>query len=375
MERNRRDYEITKHISLALLNPEELVRLRETGRCTIHVPEILFDLDFPGQLRRRIRSVSLTIPSVTGPYTNISAKLTLDASYVRWVEWERPEDPPAPVAVPRGAIATSSAQKDSGLFEFSFRDERYLPFEGAGAISTWTLELPGSLRPDAAGSTPAEVLARPFDYDTISDVILHIQYTARDGSPEFRSRVAAELSRRISDWIDDLAGTRTPLVRLFSLRQEFSSQLHRFLHPPADESVHEAHLVIEDKHFPHFLRDYFRRGLVDVQDVMVIVKPAAREDGAHFRGQEVALEGAAPYAPQAFTVDESGAEPEWGGLPVATFSRAAAASAPTGQWTLRLDARGYPGAVTIEPDGLRRLNPAAIEDVFLAMRYSIRTAP
>src|SRR5690606_15250879 len=55
MERNRRDYEITKHISLALLNPEELVRLRETGRCTIHVPEVLFDLDFPGQLRRRIR--------------------------------------------------------------------------------------------------------------------------------------------------------------------------------------------------------------------------------------------------------------------------------------------------------------------------------
>jgi hypothetical protein len=27
------------------------------------------------------------------------------------------------------------------MFELNFRDERYLPFEGAGAISTWQLEL------------------------------------------------------------------------------------------------------------------------------------------------------------------------------------------------------------------------------------------
>jgi Tc toxin complex TcA C-terminal TcB-binding domain len=33
------------------------------------------------------------------------------------------------------SIATSSAQNDSGMFELNFRDERYLPFEGAGAIS------------------------------------------------------------------------------------------------------------------------------------------------------------------------------------------------------------------------------------------------
>jgi hypothetical protein len=33
-------------------------------------------------------------------------------------------------------IATSTAQNDAGVFEFNFRDERYMPFEGAGAIST-----------------------------------------------------------------------------------------------------------------------------------------------------------------------------------------------------------------------------------------------
>ena len=35
------------------------------------------------------------------------------------------------------AIVTSTAQNDAGLFEPTLRDERYLPFEGAGAISTW----------------------------------------------------------------------------------------------------------------------------------------------------------------------------------------------------------------------------------------------
>lgn len=45
----------------------------------------------------------------------------------------------------RGAIqsiATGNAQDDSGVFELNFRDERYLPFEGTGAITSWRLELP-----------------------------------------------------------------------------------------------------------------------------------------------------------------------------------------------------------------------------------------
>ena len=51
------------------------------------------------------------------------------------------------------------------MFEFNFRDERYMPFEGAGAISSWKVELPSGFR--------------QFDYQTISDVIIHISYTAQ----------------------------------------------------------------------------------------------------------------------------------------------------------------------------------------------------
>ena len=76
------------------------------------------------------------------------------------------------------SIATSTAQTDSGLFELNFHDERYLPFEGAGAVSTWRLELPARFR--------------QFDYDTISDVILHVRYTARDGGSAFRAFVETD---------------------------------------------------------------------------------------------------------------------------------------------------------------------------------------
>ncbi len=80
--------------------------------------------------------------------------------------------------IPVKAIAASSAQNDSGVFELSFRDERYLPFEGAGAISEWMIEL----------STEQEL--RQFDYSTISDVILHLKYTARESGGQFKKKAA-----------------------------------------------------------------------------------------------------------------------------------------------------------------------------------------
>jgi Tc toxin complex TcA C-terminal TcB-binding domain len=42
-----------------------------------------------------------------------------------WIDDDRFRTNHTPVT----SIATSSAQSDSGTFEFNFRDERYLPFE------------------------------------------------------------------------------------------------------------------------------------------------------------------------------------------------------------------------------------------------------
>ena len=156
LEQNRREFELTKHVSLALLDPLALVKLRETGRCFFRLPEEIFDLDYPGHYFRRIKSVSLTLPCVVGPYTTISCTLRLlknsirintangDNGYPRNTDDQGlPADDDRFVEnnIPVKAIAASNAQNDSGVFELSFRDERYLPFEGAGAVSEWSLEL------------------------------------------------------------------------------------------------------------------------------------------------------------------------------------------------------------------------------------------
>ncbi len=183
LDRNVRDFEITKEVTLALLAPEMLLQLRETGTCQFTLPESLFDDDYPGHYLRRLKSVSLTLPCVTGPYTNVNCTLTLVSDAVR-VDPSGSSYPQTPndkrFWVRTGAvqaIATSSGQNDAGLFELNFRDERYLPFEGAGVISSWKLDLP--------------LETNLFDRQTLTDVVLHLRYLARDGGDTLRTLALA----------------------------------------------------------------------------------------------------------------------------------------------------------------------------------------
>jgi hypothetical protein len=74
---------VTKSISLAMLDPLALINLKETGECFVNLPEEIFDLDYAGHYFRRIKSVRLTIPCVTGPYTAVNCTLTLLSNSVR----------------------------------------------------------------------------------------------------------------------------------------------------------------------------------------------------------------------------------------------------------------------------------------------------
>ena len=47
------------------------------------MPEWLFDMDSPGQYLRRLKTVAVTIPAVTAPYTAIHCKLSLLRSSIR----------------------------------------------------------------------------------------------------------------------------------------------------------------------------------------------------------------------------------------------------------------------------------------------------
>jgi hypothetical protein len=72
----------------------------------------------------------------------------------------------------REAIATSGGQNDSGLFELSFNDPRYLPFEYMGAVSRWRVELPQE--------------NNYFDPNSLADAVLHLNYTSREAGEALR---------------------------------------------------------------------------------------------------------------------------------------------------------------------------------------------
>ncbi|MHC2863783.1 hypothetical protein ACVIYH_004861 [Bradyrhizobium diazoefficiens] len=218
LDRNRRELEITKHVSLVRLSPEAFLNLKKNGRCEVSLDELLFDLDYPGHYFRRIKSVSLSIPCVAGPYSSVNCTLTLTKSQIRKsqkiAEGEEDEDNLLRNYARIQSIATSTGQNDSGMFEVNFRDERYLPFEGAGAASTWTLEL-----------MPQD--NRQLDYNTLTDVILHVKYTARQGSKQFREKRRIDIDNQLKD---------QPVVhRLFVLPDEFPSEWHRFINQKKDD--------------------------------------------------------------------------------------------------------------------------------------------
>lgn len=238
LDKNKRELEITKNISLLRLNPEELYRFKLTGNCEFELPEALFDLDFPGHYMRRIKSVSITIPCVVGPYTSINCTLRQLRNEIRLVntagDYQRNQVGDNRFLVNYAStqsVATSNGQNDSGLFELNFRDERYLPFEGSGVISRWRLEM--------------ETAFPQFDYDTISDVILSINYTAREGGETLKTLAREHLATYAnaqSGAMSDQGG----FFRAFNLKQEFVDGWHTLL--TEGESVFN----ISKEHLPYF---------------------------------------------------------------------------------------------------------------------------
>jgi Tc toxin complex TcA C-terminal TcB-binding domain/Neuraminidase-like domain/Putative peptidoglycan binding domain len=264
-EQNRREYELTKHISLMQLDPIALLKLRQNGECIVQVPETYFDMDYPGHYFRRMKTVRLSIPCIVGPYTTIACTLTLISNQLRKDttltsgKYERDttnEDPRFRDEIAAiQSIATSSAQSDTGMFELNFRDERYLPFEGAGAISTWHIQLNKDFP--------------QFDFSTISDVIIHLNYTAREGGELLKSKAVAEFNQKMNDLA--LAENKRGLFRVFDLKREYPDKLYKFFHPSS--TADDQQIVLENlqERLPYFTRQFSLKKAQHI-DVVVLTK-------------------------------------------------------------------------------------------------------
>jgi len=238
-EQNTRELEMTRHISLRQLDPLALLRLKTTCKCEVTIPEWLFVRDCPGLYMQRIKSVAVSLPSVSGPYTAVNCKVSLVRSEIRVSPtlsddtFERQGADDERFVDYYGlmqSVVTSGSMNDGGLFETNLRDERFLPFEGAGAVGTWRLELPKEFK--------------PFDYRTLSDVIVHLRYTARQGGGPLAEHASTELRAHLQN------ADNSGLSMFMSMRSDFSAEWAAFSGGTQDFSF-----SLRKDYFPYFVQE------------------------------------------------------------------------------------------------------------------------
>lgn len=261
-----REDEVTDTVSLANLDPYALMELRENRSCVVQLPELMFDLKHPGHYMRRLKAVSVTVPSVVGPYQGVALTLSLLDNHIRTstdtaggyprlagADFRFVDDPGG-----SEQIVTSTGQNDFGLFELRLDDDRYLPCENAGVISTWRLSL--------------DNVFPQFDYSTITDVMFHLKYTARHGGLGFATTVDASARAQVSSIA--LAENRRGLYKLLSARHDYASAWAKFLNPaPGADQV--LTLPLPPERF-----SYFTRGL-DIKAAAIDVIGAITDAGSY----------------------------------------------------------------------------------------------
>jgi hypothetical protein len=363
---NVREYEIARDLSLLLNAPLALIALKETGICEIAVPESFFDSDYPGHYMRRLKSVSLSIPCVVGPYTSLNCTLTLLTNKTRvsndlgdqYAEDVKNGD--ARFVTNFAAvqsIATSHGSNDGGLFEVNFRDERYLPFEGAGIISRWRVEMPKE--------------NNAFDFDTISDVILHMKYTARDGGDPLRRAARQALA----------LNPQNDLLRLFSIRHEFPSEWFRLFSSLGASASEGPSAVIElsGNRFPFA----FRGKTISINRVDLFFQFKEIYDRERYSVDGTPLgeyASAKPLTLKLTPPDQTGLEMHLksdrsilNGIPHASMNLSDLGAAPGG-WTISAkneDIAALPPSLLLnESDSkIPHINGAVIADIFLVCHY------
>jgi hypothetical protein len=199
------------------------------------------------------------------------------------------------------SIVTSTGQNDPGLFEANLRDERYLPFEGAGAISKWRLELSTDFR--------------TFDYATITDVVLHLRYTARDGGQEMRTASTAAVA-------DLLGSDDSPLFRLVSVRHDFPAEWQKLATLPSTATTRTVTIDLSASRFPFFAQSR----QITIHSATAQLAPASNRNVAIKPGGNAPAAEAPPF--------EGTASP--------------------GPWTIATDA-----------------DPHTLDDIFVTLAYSV----
>ncbi len=325
LERNRRRLQATTHVSLASLMPDRLLELKATGTTSIEVAEWMLARENPGWVNQRIVSVAVTAPCVAGPYTGVHATLALTSAVVRRTDDIAGGFGDAFGGSPRFAsampvvtqIRTSQGVDDRGRVSAARQDDRYEAFEGAGAISRWTITV-----------DPRD---NAFDLSTLSDFVLTIEYEGDQGSLALvdlaRAAVAEALPKHgaLLLWLDG----------------SYATQWSRFLHPASGEQELTLDVGLDALQYLYRQLAQHERLVVRAADLVL------ESDVGAFDCRVVPPGGA--------TVEVT-AQPDtaFGGLHHATSGWGPGAQDLLGSWTLQVKRTDDAGWDVLEDDAVRR---------------------
>ena len=180
LENDKNELEITRPISLSELENRKdelneqtpLTNIKEKASTSIEIPLQLYSSDFENHYFRRIRNVRIEViaPNYEGLFLNASLSLNNNSLDLKG------NDAFIENRVGIQTLATSMAHIHEGIFDFNFKTDKYSPFEGAGATSSWNLSIKGD--PSQINGKDS---AQGNSKYSIDDVVIYISYTARKG--------------------------------------------------------------------------------------------------------------------------------------------------------------------------------------------------
>jgi hypothetical protein len=326
---NKRKLQLSKTISLARLDPFQFQRFQETGVLPFATPMRLFDQDFPGHYLRLIKRVRTTVIALIPPNQGIRA--TLAATGVSRVTVGDVVFQTIVVRRDPELVALSSPQNATGVFELDPQSDMLLPFEAMGVDTSWELQMPRA--------------ANPFDYSTIADVLITVEYTALN-SVDYRQQVIRQLDRTV--------GADRP----YSFRNQFPDQWYYLNNP--EQATPPAMTVAfrtEREDFPPNLDDLMIQHLLlhfpraDGKSFEVTVGNLSLTQGG------TKIDGGGATSIDGVLSTRRGSAPNWRNL----FS----GKAPVGDWEL-----------SFNPDDRQlrdRFKNEEITDVLFVITYSART--
>ncbi|OUC11785.1 MAG: hypothetical protein B0A82_26755 [Alkalinema sp. CACIAM 70d] len=327
-----RRLKLRKTISLAVLDPFALQKLRETGVVSFVTPMKLFDRDHPGHYSRLIKSVGFSITALVPPTAGVQATLT--SSGISRVVVVGPNSFGSgsdsfhavsivrdPETIPISGVVELPNQTPTGTEEGTLQ-----PFEGTGVETTWTIRMPKA--------------SNLFDYDTIFDITLFIEYTALE-SMQYRYHVQREL------------GTQVSLEKAISVRREYPDAWYDLHNAAPQDDVINLHLPVSDFSFPNNLSQ--KR----IEHVLLYVSRAedtqSEMDFASIELKQVS--GFVARSGSATTIDGIVSTRQGNGLPLLPLL----GIAPQGEWAISVQ----------KGDQLcTMLDKQKICDIFLILTYS-----